>query len=175
MGGFACGTKIVSSTVPMTETVSSIPSYTTQTVSETAHSEQVSAVAQKSTMMVSEMGFRTETISETVVPTTTYRTESSTTYSCPAGTVDTGSACASTVSVPAEFSCPAGASSSGSAAGGCTKTTYTQVTSCPEGFTDTGKKCVTTASIPATPMAAPAPTKYSAPTKHSRRHGHKHD
>uniref|UniRef100_A0A0G4G8Q6 Uncharacterized protein n=1 Tax=Chromera velia CCMP2878 TaxID=1169474 RepID=A0A0G4G8Q6_9ALVE len=176
MGGFACGTKIVSSTVPMTEAVSSIPSYTTQTVSETAHSEQVSAVAQKSTMMVSEMGFRTETISETVVPTTTYRTESSTTYSCPAGTVDTGSACASTVSVPAEFSCPAGASSSGSAAGGCTKTTYTQMTSCPEGFTDTGKKCVTTASIPATPMAAPAPKgKYSAPTKHSRRHGHKHD
>uniref|UniRef100_A0A0G4F943 PBCV-1 P7 disulphide-bonded domain-containing protein n=1 Tax=Chromera velia CCMP2878 TaxID=1169474 RepID=A0A0G4F943_9ALVE len=152
-----------------------ILTYTTETIFETAHSEQVSAVAQKSTMMVSKMGFRTETISKTVIPTTTYRTESSTTYSCPAGTVDTGSACASTVSVPAEFSCPAG-SSSGSAAGGCTKTTYTQVTSCPEGFTDTGKKYVATASIPATTMAAPAPKgKYSTPTKHSRHHGHKHD
>uniref|UniRef100_A0A0G4HR04 PBCV-1 P7 disulphide-bonded domain-containing protein n=1 Tax=Chromera velia CCMP2878 TaxID=1169474 RepID=A0A0G4HR04_9ALVE len=169
-------TKIVSTPVPMTETVSMIPTYTTETVMETAHSETVGTANLPSTMMTSELSYRTETISETVVPTTTYRTESSTTYSCPAGTVDTGSACASTVSVPAEFSCPAGSSSSGSAAGGCTKTTYTQVTSCPEGFTDTGKKCVTTASIPATPMAAPAPKgKYSAPTKHSRRHGHKHD
>uniref|UniRef100_A0A0G4H931 PBCV-1 P7 disulphide-bonded domain-containing protein n=1 Tax=Chromera velia CCMP2878 TaxID=1169474 RepID=A0A0G4H931_9ALVE len=168
-------TKIVSTSVLMTKTVSIIPTYTTETVMETAHSKTVGTANQPSTMMASELFFHTETISETVVPTTTYRTESSTTYSCPAGTVDTGSACASTVSIPTKFSCPAGSSSSGSTAAGCTKTTYTQVTSCPEGFTDTGKKCVTTASIPATPMAAPAPTKYSTPTKHSHHHGHKHD
>uniref|UniRef100_A0A0G4IFI7 Uncharacterized protein n=1 Tax=Chromera velia CCMP2878 TaxID=1169474 RepID=A0A0G4IFI7_9ALVE len=173
-GGFACTTRVVSSTVPMTETVSSIPSYTTQTVSETAHSERLSTVENKSTMTVQEMGFRMESTSETVAPITTYRTESSTSYSCPAGTVDSGSACVSTVSVAMESSCPAGTTASGA---GCTRTTFTQVQSCPAGYTDTGSACVTIATVPATPvtMAAPAPTKYSAPTKHSRRHRHKHD
>uniref|UniRef100_A0A0G4G8C3 Uncharacterized protein n=1 Tax=Chromera velia CCMP2878 TaxID=1169474 RepID=A0A0G4G8C3_9ALVE len=122
--GFVCATRVVSSSVPMTETVSFIPSYTTQTVSETAHSERLSTVENKSTITVQEMGFRMESTSETVAPVTTYRTESSISYSCPAGTMDSGSACVSTISVPMESSCPSGSSASGA---GCTRTTFTQV------------------------------------------------
>uniref|UniRef100_A0A0G4HA55 Uncharacterized protein n=1 Tax=Chromera velia CCMP2878 TaxID=1169474 RepID=A0A0G4HA55_9ALVE len=168
-------TKILSTPVPITETVSTIPTYDTETVMETAHSERVSTVAQKSTMTVQEMSYRMETTSESVAPITAYRTESSTTYSCPAGTVESGSSCISTITLPLESSCPAGTTTSGA---GCTRTTFAQVQSCPAGYTDTGSACVTFATVPATPvtMAAPAPSKYSAPTKHSRRrHGRKHD
>uniref|UniRef100_A0A0G4HAQ9 Uncharacterized protein n=1 Tax=Chromera velia CCMP2878 TaxID=1169474 RepID=A0A0G4HAQ9_9ALVE len=213
-------TNILSTPVPMTETVSTIPTYDTETVMETAHSERVSTVAQKSTMTVQEMSYSSDTITESVVPVTTYRTETSTSYSCPAGTTDTGSACVSTITLPMESSCPAGTTASGAgctrttfaqvqscpagytdtgsacvstvsvpmesscpagttaSGAGCTRTTFTQVQSCPAGYTDTGSACVTFATVPATPvtMAAPAPSKYSAPTKHSRRrHGHKHD
>uniref|UniRef100_A0A0G4IEL6 Uncharacterized protein n=1 Tax=Chromera velia CCMP2878 TaxID=1169474 RepID=A0A0G4IEL6_9ALVE len=150
-GGFACDTKIVSSTVPMTETVPSVPTYTTQTVSETASSEKISTSASKSMMKVSEMGFEMETKIDTVPAVTTYRTEYTTSYSCPAGTTDNGSACISTETAAPIYSCPHGSSGSATASGGCTRTTFTTVTSCPKGFSDTGSSCTKSVNIPATP------------------------
>uniref|UniRef100_A0A0G4GGZ3 Uncharacterized protein n=1 Tax=Chromera velia CCMP2878 TaxID=1169474 RepID=A0A0G4GGZ3_9ALVE len=159
--GFACDTKIVSRSVPMTESVPSIPTFTTQTISETASSEKISTSASKSTMKVTEMGFEMESRTESVPAETSYRTEYTTSYSCPAGTTDNGSACISTEHAAPIYSCPAGSSagSSGygssfgaaSAASGCTKTTYTSVSSCPKGFDDTGAMCTKTVNIPATP------------------------
>uniref|UniRef100_A0A0G4GR09 Uncharacterized protein n=1 Tax=Chromera velia CCMP2878 TaxID=1169474 RepID=A0A0G4GR09_9ALVE len=152
-GGFACDTKIVSRSVPMTETVSSIPTFTTQTISETASSEKISTSSSKSMMKVTEMGFEMESRVESVPAETSYRTEYTTSYSCPAGTVDTGSACMSSTTVAPQYSCPAGSASSfssGSSAG-CTRTTYTTVSSCPKGYTDSGAMCTKSVNIPATP------------------------
>uniref|UniRef100_A0A0G4I186 Uncharacterized protein n=1 Tax=Chromera velia CCMP2878 TaxID=1169474 RepID=A0A0G4I186_9ALVE len=150
-GGFACDTKIVSRSVPMTETVPAVPTFTTQTISETASSERVSTSSTTSTMTVSEMSFSMESRTDSVPAETSYRTEFSTSYSCPAGTIDNGSACVSTTSVAPSFSCPAGSSGSASASGGCTRTTFTTVSSCPKGYTDSGSMCTRSTNIPATP------------------------
>uniref|UniRef100_A0A0G4H8M8 Uncharacterized protein n=1 Tax=Chromera velia CCMP2878 TaxID=1169474 RepID=A0A0G4H8M8_9ALVE len=141
-------TKIVSRSVPMTETVSSIPTFETQTVQETASSERVSTSASKSTMRVSEMEFEMEAHTDSVPAETNYRTEYTTSFSCPAGTVDSGTACIRTRSVEPNTSCPAGTTMSG---GSCTRTTWTSVSSCPKGFSDTGSMCTKTVNIPATP------------------------
>uniref|UniRef100_A0A0G4HIZ5 Uncharacterized protein n=1 Tax=Chromera velia CCMP2878 TaxID=1169474 RepID=A0A0G4HIZ5_9ALVE len=127
------------------------------------HSERLSTSAQKSIMQVSEMSSFskvTQMISESIAPVTTCRTETSTSYSCPAGTSDTGSACVYTITLPTEYSCPAGSAASSA---GCTRTTSTQVQSCPAGYTDTGSACVTNATVPATPATMAAPDR--VPTK----------
>uniref|UniRef100_A0A0G4I682 Uncharacterized protein n=1 Tax=Chromera velia CCMP2878 TaxID=1169474 RepID=A0A0G4I682_9ALVE len=152
-GGFACDTEIVSRSVPITESVPSIPTFTTQSIQETASSERISTSASKSTMRVSEMGFEMESRTESVPAETTYRTEFTTSHSCPAGTTQSGSSCISTETAAPIYSCPHGssASSSLSASSGCTRTTFTTVSSCPKGFEQSGSSCLKSINIPATP------------------------